>query len=131
MVLLIIQVQHFVTALRRLDWINSFFSKCVFLSNVTKYFISFHFYKTYLMFATLLDKNSLAKYTVFTYKFIIWQSQNKMYTQSTFHVPKPAAFIEINVSLFTYLSQQLVVVSEFQKFLELWFFAKIHILFLC
>jgi hypothetical protein len=29
-----------------------------------------------------------------------------MYPQSTFHVPKPAAFIEINISLFTYLSQQ-------------------------
>lgn len=108
MVLLNIQVQHFVTALRWLDWIKTLFSsKCVFLSNVTKYFISFHFYKTYLMFATLLDKNSLAKYS-FHIKFIIWQSQNKMYTQSTIHVEKPAAFIEINVSLFTYLFQQLI-----------------------
>jgi hypothetical protein len=35
-----------------------------------------------------------------------------MYPQSTFHVPKPAAFIEINISLFTYLSQQLANFSE-------------------
>lgn len=126
MVLLNIQVQPFVTALRRLDWIKTLFSLNVFfLSNVTKYFISFHFYKTYLMFATLLDKNSLAKYS-FHIKLIIWQSQNKMYPQSTFHVPKPAAFIEINISLFTYLSQQLtnfsgsISIPEASRVMVLW-----------
>ena len=135
MVLLNIQVQHFVTALRRLDWIKTLFSLTVFfLSNVTKYFISFHFYKTYLMFATLLNKNSFAKYTVFT---LSWSYDNHkikcihkalfMY-QNQQHSLK-LTFLCLHISPNSW--QTFLVVSEFQKLLELWFFDKIHILFLC